>query len=54
MALFLVATILLALLTFGFLIAYFVTGAKNNTLRYLAGGFGILNGLLWIIKNLVR
>ena len=41
-------------LTLVFLIAYFATGAKNNTLRYVAGGFGILSALLWLIKILMR
>jgi hypothetical protein len=54
MALFLIASTLFALLTLVFLLAYFFTGRKNNTLRYLAGGFSILTSLLWLIRTLMR
>jgi hypothetical protein len=43
-----------ALLTLGLLIAYFVTGAKNNTLRYLAGASGLIMAFIWMIKTFMR
>jgi hypothetical protein len=54
MTLLLVAGTLFAVLTLGLLIAYFVTGAKNNTLRYLAGASGIIMALIWMIKTFMR
>lgn len=54
MTLFLLASTLFAVLTLVFLVAYFVTGAKNNNLRYAAGGFSILTALMWLIKTLMR
>lgn len=54
MALFLIASTIFAALTLVFLLIYFITGAKNNTWRYLAGGFGLVTALLWMIKTLMR
>jgi len=51
MALFLIVSTFFAVLTLVLLIAYFATGAKNNTLRYLAGASGILSSLMWLIKS---
>ncbi len=54
MALFLIVSTFFAVLTLVLLIAYFATGAKNNTFRYLAGASGILTSLLWLIKSFMR
>ena len=54
MALFLIVSTFFAVLTLVMLIAYFATGAKNNTFRYLAGAFSILTALMWMIKSFMR
>lgn len=54
MVIFLLLSTIFALLTLIFVIAFLVTGRKNNTLRYLAGGFGLISGLLWLIRTLMR
>jgi hypothetical protein len=54
MTLFLIASTLFAALTLVFVIAFLATGGKNNTLRYIAGGFGLLSGLMWLIRTLMR
>ena len=45
---------ILAFVTLALLIAFFATGGKNQNLRYLAGGFGLATGLIWLIKTLMR
>jgi hypothetical protein len=45
---------LFAALTLVLLAAFFITGGKNNNLRYLAGASGIVTALLWIIKSTMR
>jgi hypothetical protein len=54
MTLLLVAGTLFAAVTLILLAAYFITGAKNNTLRYLAGASAILMALMWMIKSFMR
>jgi hypothetical protein len=54
MTLLLLAGTLFAVLTLGLLVAYFVTGAKNNKLRYLAGASAIVMALIWMIKSFMR
>jgi hypothetical protein len=54
MTLLLLAGTLFAAVTLVLLAAYFITGAKNNTLRYLAGASGILTALIWMIKSFMR
>jgi hypothetical protein len=54
MTLLLLAGTILAALTLGLLLAYFITGGKNNTLRYLAGASAILTSLIWMIKSFMR
>ena len=45
---------LFAALTLVLLAAYFITGAKNDTLRYLAAASGLTMGLIWMIKTFMR
>lgn len=54
MTLLLLAGTLFAVLTLVFLAAYFITGAKNNKLRYLAGASAIIMALVWMIKSFMR
>lgn len=54
MPILLVLGTIFALITLVLLIAFFATGAKNNTLRYMAGGFGLASGLIWLIKTMMR
>ena len=54
MTILLILGTLFAFLTLVLLAAYFITGAKNNTLRYLAGASGIIMGLIWMIKTFMR
>lgn len=54
MTLLLIAGTLFAALTLALLAAFFITGGKNNTLRYLAGASSILTALIWIIKSTMR
>jgi hypothetical protein len=43
-----------AVLTLVLLAAFFITGAKNNTLRYLAGASAILMVLMWMLRTFMR
>jgi hypothetical protein len=43
-----------ALITLALIIMFLATGGKNNTLRYMAGGFGLASGLIWLIKTMMR
>ncbi len=54
MTLLLVAGTFFAALTLVLLAAFFITGGKNQKLRYLAGGSAIIMGLIWLIKTLMR
>ena len=54
MTLFTVGSMVFALLTLGLLAAFYITGAKNHTLRRYAGVFGILSALLWLLKTFMR
>ena len=54
MTLLLIAGTIFAALTLVLLAAYFITGAKNNTLRYLAGASGLIMALMWLIKTFIR
>jgi hypothetical protein len=54
MTLLLIAGTLFAVLTLVLLVAYFITGARNNTLRYLAGASAIVMALIWMIKSFMR
>ena len=54
MTLLLLAGTIFALLTLVLLAAYFITGAKNNTLRYLAGASGLIMATIWLIKTFMR
>jgi hypothetical protein len=54
MTLLLLIGTIFSLVTLVMLLAYFITGAKNNTLRYLAGAFGLVSGLLWLIRTFMR
>lgn len=54
MTLFLLVSTIFAVLTLVFLAAFFITGGKNNTLRYLAGAFGLVSALFWLIRTFMR
>ncbi|HKR01854.1 MAG TPA: hypothetical protein VJT09_14330 [Pyrinomonadaceae bacterium] len=54
MVLLLFGSVVFALLTLGLLAAFFITGGKNQTLRYLAGASGLIASLLWLIKTFMR
>ena len=54
MTVLLLVGMIFSFVTLALLVAFFITGAKNQTLRYLAGGFGIVAGLLWLIRTLMR
>jgi hypothetical protein len=54
MTILLMAGTLFAFVTLALLAAFFITGAKNNTLRYLAGASGILTAIIWMIKSFTR
>ena len=54
MTLLLLAGTIFAVLTLVLLAAYFITGAKNNTLRYLAGASGLIMALMWLIRTFMR
>ena len=54
MTLLLLACTIFAVLTLVLLAAYFITGAKNNTLRYLAGASGLIMALMWLIRTFMR
>ena len=54
MTLLLILGTVFAFATLALLIAFFATGGKNHTFRYLAGGFGLATGLVWLIKTLMR
>jgi hypothetical protein len=54
MTLLLLAGTLFALLTLALLVAYFVTGARNNKLRYLAAASALIMVTIWMIKSFMR
>ena len=54
MPILLVLGTVLALITLVLVIMFLATGAKNNTLRYMAGGFGLATSLIWLIKTMMR
>ena len=54
MTLLLLLGTIFALITLVLIIAFLATGGKNNTLRYIAGGFGLASGLIWLIKTMMR
>jgi hypothetical protein len=54
MTLLLIAGTIFAVLTLVLLAAYFITGAKNNNLRYLAGASGLIMALIWLIRTFMR
>ena len=54
MTLLLILGTLFAALTLVLLAAYFITGAKNNTLRHLAGASALIMALVWMIKSFMR
>jgi hypothetical protein len=54
MVILLMGSVIFAFITLGLLAAFFITGGKNHTLRKLAGLFGLLAGLLWLIKTFMR
>ena len=54
MTLLLIAGTLFAVLTLVFLAAFFITGGKNQKLRYLAGASAIIMSMIWMIKTFMR
>ena len=54
MPLLLILGTIFAFITLALVIAFLATGGKNQQLRYIAGGFGIATGLIWLIKTLMR
>jgi hypothetical protein len=54
MLLLLILGTILSLITLALIIMFLATGAKNNTLRYMAAGFGLASGLIWMIKTMMR
>ena len=54
MTLLLLLGTILAFASLALVIAFLATGGKNQKLRYLAGGFGLATGLVWLIKTLMR
>ena len=45
---------ILAFVTLALVIAFLATGGKNQNLRYTAGAFGLVSGLIWLIKTMMR
>jgi hypothetical protein len=54
MTLLLLAGTLFAVLTLVLLAAFFITGGKNQKLRYLAGASAIIMSLIWMIRTFMR
>ena len=54
MTLLLLLGTIFALITLALVVVFLATGGKNQKLRYLAGGFGLATGLIWLIKTLMR
>jgi hypothetical protein len=54
MTLLLLAGTIFAALTLILILAFFITGGKNNKLRYLDGASAILTSLIWMIKAFMR
>jgi hypothetical protein len=54
MTLLLVAGTIFAVLTLILLAAFFITGGKNQKLRYLAGASGLIMVLIWLIRTFMR
>ena len=54
MTLLLIAGTLFALLTLVLLAAFFITGGKNQKLRYLAGASAIIMASIWLIRTFMR
>lgn len=54
MTLLLLAGTIFAALTLILLAAFFITGGKNQKLRYLAGASAIIMALIWLIRTLMR
>ena len=54
MTLLLIAGTFFAVLTLVLLAAFFITGAKNQKLRYLAGASAIIMAMIWMIKTFMR
>jgi hypothetical protein len=54
MTLLLIAGTLFAALTLVLLAAFFITGGKNQKLRYLAGASAIVMALIWMLRTFMR